>query len=197
MNPNKSVYAFGLNRKKPGHFNLAFLANRTSPIQTWVSDEGVYCYWFNLTYFIYQQPVRVSNESYYLFDTQVPTVPSLCDAFKYRSASVQCLLLYLADSRPRHMHESQNPGGGGGKTPYGGRTPARTPAAGRTPGHNTPGHHSVRVPPPSTYSQPPAQSYPYSQPPYGGYPPSAPGGLPPPNGVMIHKTSGWGQSGNW
>jgi SH2 domain len=42
MNPNKSVYAFGLNRKKPGHFNLAFLANRTAPIQTWVSKEVVF-----------------------------------------------------------------------------------------------------------------------------------------------------------
>ncbi|KAF8576398.1 transcription elongation factor Spt6 [Ramaria rubella] len=167
MNPNKSVYAFGLNRKKPGHFNLAFLANKTSVIQTW--------------------PVRVSNASYFLFDTEVPTVPSLCDAFKYR-----------------HIHESQNPGGsGGGKTPYGGRTPARTPATGRTPGHVTPGHHSVRVPPPSTYGQPPT-SQGYGQPPYPGYPPPRPSGGMPPNGVhpsraaMIQNNSGWGQSsGNW
>lgn len=43
MNPNKSVYAFGLNRKKPGHFNLAFLANKSSAIQTWVSLNLALC----------------------------------------------------------------------------------------------------------------------------------------------------------
>lgn len=35
-NPNKSIYCFSLNRKKPGHFNLVFLANKSSPVQTWV-----------------------------------------------------------------------------------------------------------------------------------------------------------------
>jgi transcription elongation factor SPT6 len=143
--------------------------------------------------------VRVSNESYFLFDTQVPTVPSLCDAFKYRLVRVSVTYLAGLIIRFRHMHESQNPSGAGGKTPYGGRTPARTPAAGRTPGHTTPGHHSVRVPPPSTYQPPAPQSYPYGQTPYGGYPPSGPpGGMPPPpSSVMLQKTSGWGQSSNW
>ena len=50
----------------------------------------------------------------------------------------------------RHLHESQNLGGGGtgglgGKTPYGGRTPARTPGPGASAaGHQTPGPVSVR-----------------------------------------------------
>ena len=35
-NPTKSIYAFGLNRRRPGYFNLSFMANRNSPIQTWV-----------------------------------------------------------------------------------------------------------------------------------------------------------------
>ena len=35
-NPNKSIYCFSLNRKRPGHFNLVFKANRDSPTQTWV-----------------------------------------------------------------------------------------------------------------------------------------------------------------
>jgi len=36
-NPAKSIYGFTLNRRKPGHFNLCFLANKNSTIQTWVS----------------------------------------------------------------------------------------------------------------------------------------------------------------
>lgn len=39
MNPNRSSYAFGLNRQKAGYFNLSFLANIDSPVQTWVSFE--------------------------------------------------------------------------------------------------------------------------------------------------------------
>jgi transcription elongation factor SPT6 len=35
-NPGKSMYGFSLNRKKPGHFNLGFLASKTSTVQTWV-----------------------------------------------------------------------------------------------------------------------------------------------------------------
>ena len=41
MNPNKSAYAFGLNRKRAGHFNLCFLANKGSVIQTWVSNHRI------------------------------------------------------------------------------------------------------------------------------------------------------------
>ena len=36
-NPSKSAYGFTLNRKRPGHFNLCFLANKNSTVQTWVS----------------------------------------------------------------------------------------------------------------------------------------------------------------
>ena len=36
MNPAKSMYGFALNRKRPGHFNLCFLANKNSYVQTWV-----------------------------------------------------------------------------------------------------------------------------------------------------------------
>lgn len=35
-NPSKSAYGFTLNRRKPGHFNLCFLANKNSAVQTWV-----------------------------------------------------------------------------------------------------------------------------------------------------------------
>jgi hypothetical protein len=35
-NPAKSIYCFTLNRKKPGHFNIVFKANPSSPVQVWV-----------------------------------------------------------------------------------------------------------------------------------------------------------------
>jgi transcription elongation factor SPT6 len=35
-NPSKSIYGFTLNRKRPGHFNLSFLARKGSSIRTWV-----------------------------------------------------------------------------------------------------------------------------------------------------------------
>ncbi|TFK42525.1 transcription elongation factor SPT6 [Crucibulum laeve] len=63
-NPAKSMYGFTLNRKRPGHFNLCFLANKNSAVQTW--------------------PVRVAPEAYYLFDAAAVGVPELCDAFKVR-----------------------------------------------------------------------------------------------------------------
>ncbi|KAJ7774503.1 transcription elongation factor SPT6 [Mycena maculata] len=63
-NPGKSMYGFTLNRKRPGHFNLCFLANKNSLVQTW--------------------PVRVTPEAYHLFDAAAVGVPELCDAFKVR-----------------------------------------------------------------------------------------------------------------
>ncbi|KAF9564591.1 transcription elongation factor SPT6 [Agrocybe pediades] len=63
-NPAKSMYGFTLNRKRPGHFSLCFLANKNATVQTW--------------------PVRVAPEAYYLFDAAAVGVPELCDAFKVR-----------------------------------------------------------------------------------------------------------------
>ena len=40
-NPSKSAYGFTLNRRKPGHFNLCFLANKSSAVQTWVSSVAL------------------------------------------------------------------------------------------------------------------------------------------------------------
>ncbi|CAL1704685.1 unnamed protein product [Somion occarium] len=178
-NPAKSAYGFTLNRKRPGHFSLCFLANKNSTVQTW--------------------PVRVTPEAYYLFETPAAGVPELCDAFKVR-----------------HLHESQNLGGGGlgGKTPYGARTPARTPA----PGHATPGRMSVRhvgrtpnpyggapggatpfgAPPPSALGMPPPPTPAYAgyqTPGYGSRPAGAgaPGGMNPQRAAMIQQ-SGWGDA---
>ncbi|GJE87155.1 transcription elongation factor Spt6 [Phanerochaete sordida] len=166
-NPSKSAYGFTLNRKRPGHFNLCFLANKNATVQTW--------------------PVRVTPQGYFLFDTPAAGVSELCDAFKVR-----------------HLHESQNLGGGGltGKTPYGARTPARTPAA----GHATPGRMSVRqVPtrtpnpyggaPPSSMPPPPAPPVPPvgGTTPYSGY--QTPGGYPsrPPQPPLAQRNGAWGR----
>lgn len=188
-NPAKSAYGFTLNRRKPGHFNLCFLANKNSTVQTW--------------------PVRVTPESYCLFEAPVAGVPELCDAFKVR-----------------HLHQSQNlaNAGVGGKTPYG--AGARTPA--RTPGHVTPGHMSVRqVPgrtpnpyggqtpapppaygggipsssygiptqPPFGYQTPSAYAHPHPPPQMGQPPPHIPPGMNPQRAAMIQNSSGWDQGG--
>lgn len=42
-NPAKSMYGFTLNRKRPGHFNLCFLANKKAVVQTWVSLLSAEC----------------------------------------------------------------------------------------------------------------------------------------------------------
>ncbi|KAJ7709827.1 transcription elongation factor SPT6 [Mycena rosella] len=63
-NPGKSMYGFTLNRRRPGHFSLCFLANKNSVVQTW--------------------PVRVAPDAYYLFNAPALGVPELCDAFKVR-----------------------------------------------------------------------------------------------------------------
>jgi transcription elongation factor SPT6 len=38
-NPAKSSYGFTLNRKRPGHFSLCFLANKNSAVQAWVREQ--------------------------------------------------------------------------------------------------------------------------------------------------------------
>jgi len=87
----RSIYAFGLNRKRPGYFNLSFVANKDSPIQTW--------------------PVKATPTSFVLFETETGSVQDLCNAFKQR-----------------YKYESLGGPNMGGRTPYGGRTPAmRTP----------------------------------------------------------------------
>ncbi|KAH9946100.1 transcription elongation factor Spt6 [Epithele typhae] len=116
-NPSKSAYGFTLNRKRPGHFNLCYLANKNSTVQTWVS---------------------------------------LCDAFKVRQKSMSL--------------GSGLGGPGGGKTPFGARTPGRTPAA----GHATPGHTSVR--------QVGRTPNPYGGIPGSMPPPTVPGATPNPGG---------------
>ncbi|KIK57744.1 hypothetical protein GYMLUDRAFT_45913 [Collybiopsis luxurians FD-317 M1] len=139
-NPAKSMYGFTLNRKRPGHFNLCFLANKDSTVQTW--------------------PVRVAPEAYYLFEASAVGVPELCDAFKVR---------HLHESQ-NYANGSKTPYGAGGRTPArpgGYATPGRAsvrPTHGRTPnpyGGATPAPNYG--PAPTNFGAPPAQ------PPYAGY----------------------------
>ncbi|CAE6509346.1 unnamed protein product [Rhizoctonia solani] len=124
MHPTKSIYAFGINRTKPGYFNLSFLANKNAPIQTW--------------------PVRVIPEGYVLIDTPVPTVPDLCNAFKMRYSTPQ-----TAARTPAYGAGRMTPGGA--RTPSH-RTPSH-PIGGKTPnpyamGGKTPNPYAARTPNP-------------------------------------------------
>lgn len=187
-NPAKSIYGFTLNRRKPGHFNLCFLANKNSTVQTW--------------------PVRVMPESYCLFDAAVAGVPELCDAFKVRHLHQS---QNLAGSAAAAGGKTPYAGAGA-------RTPARTPAhaapghmsirqAARTPnpyGGQTPapgiGAPSFGPGAPSTnFNIPPPQaSFGYQTPAYSGPPlPGIPPGMNPQRAAMIQNTAGWGQDSGW
>jgi transcription elongation factor SPT6 len=173
-NPAKSMYGFTLNRKKPGHFNLCFLANKNSSVQTW--------------------PVRVAPEAYYLFDAAAVGVPELCDAFKVR---------HLHESQNfANPAGGKTPFGAGGRTPArpGGTTPGHLSVRqmGRTPnpyGGTTPAPFSA--PAVSSYGMPPSTPYGYQtphRPP--NYPPTRP--LAPPGATAVpqhNASSGWGGSG--
>ncbi|OAX41960.1 transcription elongation factor Spt6 [Rhizopogon vinicolor AM-OR11-026] len=182
-NPAKSIYGFTLNRRKPGHFNLCFLANKNSTVQTW--------------------PVRVMPESYCLFEAAVAGVPELCDAFKVRHLHQSQNLAGSAaaaaggktpyagartpartPAHPGHMSIRQavrTP------NPYGGQTPA--------PGIGGPGFGPGAAS--SSFNMPPPQaSFGYQTPAYSGPPPGIPPGMNPQRAAMIQNTS-WGQESGW
>ncbi|KAJ1309768.1 hypothetical protein OPQ81_006534 [Rhizoctonia solani] len=143
MHPTKSIYAFGLNRSKPGYFNLSFLANKNAPIQTW--------------------PVRVIPEGYVLIDTPVPTVPDLCNAFKMRYSAPQ-----TTARTPAYGAGRMTPGGA--RTP-GHRTPGH-PMGGKTPnpyamGGKTPNPYAARTPNPYAGQQQQQASGGWGAPPAG------------------------------
>ncbi|THH26563.1 hypothetical protein EUX98_g7622 [Antrodiella citrinella] len=190
-NPAKSAYGFTLNRKRPGHFNLCFLANKNATVQTW--------------------PVRVTPEAFYLFDTPAAGVPELCDAFKVRH-------LHESQNIGGGIHGGKTPYGARtpGRTPAPGHaTPGRMSVRqvpSRTP--NPYGGSAAGGPPPPQTSYglaPPTGQTPYggNQTPsygpggFGGRPPppppfastpshaSVPGGMNPQRAAMIQR--GWGE----
>ncbi|KAG9098244.1 hypothetical protein FRC06_006616 [Ceratobasidium sp. 370] len=166
MHPTKSIYAFALNRQKPGYFNLSFLANKNAPIRTW--------------------PVRVIPEGYVLIDTAVPTVPDLCNAFKMRYSTPQ-----TGTARtPAYGAGRMTPGGActpGHCTPghaTGGKTP-NPYAGGKTP------NPYAATQTPNPYA-PPARA---QQAGSWGTPP-APPGMNPERARMLNSANGGGDGGS-
>ncbi|KZT70155.1 transcription elongation factor Spt6 [Daedalea quercina L-15889] len=179
-NPAKSAYGFTLNRKRPGHFNLCFLANKNSTVQTW--------------------PVRVTPEAYYLFDTPATGVSELCDAFKIRH-------IHESGRTGGGLGGGKTPYGAGGRTPArtpaaGHATPGRTSVRqiGRTP---NPYGQSGQVPGVSSLgASTPAYGVPPRTPYGGGYqtPNPNPPGVHPARAALIQQGDtggggGWGQGG--
>ncbi|TFY57669.1 hypothetical protein EVJ58_g6888 [Rhodofomes roseus] len=178
-NPTRSAYGFTINRKRPGHFNLCFLANKNSTVQTW--------------------PIRVTPEAYYLFDTPATGVSELCDAFKIRH-------IHESGRTGGGLGGGKTPYGAGGRTPA--RTPAAGHATpghmsvrqmGRTPnpygpGGQVPGASTLGAATPA-YGAPPRTPY------GGGFQTPNPAGVHPARAALIQQGDaggggGWG-SGGW
>ncbi|EPQ32196.1 uncharacterized protein PFL1_00393 [Pseudozyma flocculosa PF-1] len=146
-NPSRSVYAFGLNKQRPGYFNLSFKANRDAAIQTW--------------------PVKVVPWAFKLGQAdQLADMAALCNAFKTQYTTQASMA--RSGRTPAH-HGARTPAGG--MTPGGARTPfGRTPmpmAGGMTPA--PPG--MAPGPPPSFPGAPPPGPPPsMNRPPAGMHP---------------------------
>ncbi|TKY90444.1 hypothetical protein EX895_000442 [Sporisorium graminicola] len=125
-NPSRSVYAFGLNKDRPGYFNLSFKANRDAAIQTW--------------------PVKVLPNAFKLGPAdQLADVAALCNAFKTQYTTQAS----MARGAKTPYGGGRTPAPGlGGATPMGGRTPyggvrngiagGATPGLGAAGGYGTP-----------------------------------------------------------
>ncbi|CCF53902.1 hypothetical protein NDA14_000064 [Ustilago hordei] len=175
-NPSRSVYAFGLNKDRPGYFNLSFKANRDAAIQTW--------------------PVKVLPNAFKLGPAdQLADVAALCNAFKTQYTTQASMA--RGAKTPYGGGRTPAPGMGGatplgGRTPYGaggirngGATPSMGGAAAIGLGYGTP---LVNVA--SATSNPYGGGYGggrggYGAPPPPGRPPSMPGAPPMmPPGMM-------------
>ncbi|KZO97710.1 hypothetical protein CALVIDRAFT_535812 [Calocera viscosa TUFC12733] len=178
-NPNKSIYAFGLDRQHPGYFVVDFMVNKNIPMQTW--------------------PIKVTPRGYRLLDGgEVPSVPELCNAFKMRYVQQSS---QVGSGRPSGGRTPY----GAGTTPYG--AGGMTPSA-RTPGYRTSTHLPVGRTPnpyggashtPNPYGQtprpvPPAGGYGYD-PRAGGATPAGGGWGGAPQQAQTPAGGGWGAGG--
>ena len=121
-NPNRSNYAFCLDRTNAGSFVLGFLASERTQLNRW--------------------SVQVTPGMYILNGAQLPTVADLCRAFKMQ---------YMELLKNPTRLSARTPFIGGrtpAVTPFGGsRTPAAAWGGGRTPGGaKTPGARGGRTP---------------------------------------------------
>lgn len=206
-NPSRSVYAFGLNKDRPGYFNLSFKANRDAAIQTW--------------------PVKVLPNAFKLGPAdQLADVAALCNAFKTQYTTQASMA--RGAKTPYGGGRTPAAAGMGGATPMGGRTPygaggirngvpvgvgGATPRAGGAMGGYGSGTPLVTVPAatPGHYGGGGAGGYGggggYGAPPPGppGRPPAMPGappmmppgmmGAPPPSYPPPSYGGGAGQPG--
>lgn len=176
-NPSRSVYAFGLNKDRPGYFNLSFKANRDAAIQTW--------------------PVKVLPNAFKLGPAdQLADVAALCNAFKTQYTTQAS----IARGAKTPYGGGRTPAPGmGGATPMGGRTPyggarngmlgGATPGMGAGAGYATPMVNMASATP-NPYGgaygrNGPSSGGGYGAPPPPGRPPSMPGAPPMmPPGMM-------------
>ncbi|OAV88590.1 hypothetical protein PTTG_01510 [Puccinia triticina 1-1 BBBD Race 1] len=180
-NPDRSTYAFCIDKEVAGNFLIGFKANKNSPMQTW--------------------NVKVSPGAYELHGTQAGDMLSLCNAFKTQYTARAAAATAAGHGGRSEIYGRQTPSlAPNGRTPiHGGRTPMltnRTPLVGsRTPlvTPRYPGSTPQYPPLPAagqSYQQPapPGYSAPPPQPPAQGwsgatptYPPAA-APVPPPQG---------------
>ncbi|KAF4578811.1 Transcription elongation factor spt6 [Pleurotus pulmonarius] len=172
-NPAKSMYGFTLNRKKPGHFNLCFLANKKSAVQSW--------------------PVRVTPQAYYLFEAPAPGVPELLRPFCRHLHESQNAANQAAGGKTPYLAGTRTPAHLGRATPgHSVRQPARTPNpyGGATP-------YGGGAPPP----RPGPNQFGYQTPSYTPQPPptALPAGMNPERAAMIQNSGGWSSNngGGW
>lgn len=187
-NPQRSVYAFGLNRDRPGYFNLSFKASRDAAIQTW--------------------PVKVLPNAFKLGPAdQLADVAALCNAFKTQYTTQASMA--RGAKTPYGGGRTPAPGMGGatpmgGRTPYGGRngmaggvtprgagmgmgmgmgasaaaggygTPLVNMASATPNPYGAPGYGGGRGPPAGGYGGPPPPGRPPAMP---GAPPMMPPGM--------------------
>jgi transcription elongation factor SPT6 len=167
-NPAKSMYGFTLNRKRPGHFNLCFLANKNSIVQSW--------------------PIRVAPEAYFLFEAAAVGVPELCDAFKVRH-------LHESQNLAAAAAGGKTPFGAGVRTPArpGGATPGHMSIrqVGRTPNPYGGAQTPFAATGPPNYGMPPnGYQTPSHRPPFSGQPPA----MPPNLNAARPPTTVWNQT---
>ncbi|KNE90249.1 hypothetical protein PSTG_16290 [Puccinia striiformis f. sp. tritici PST-78] len=180
-NPDRSTYAFCIDKEVAGNFLIGFKANKNSPMQTW--------------------NVKVSPGAYELHGTQAGDMLSLCNAFKTQYTARAAAAMAAGHGGRSEIYGRQTPSlAPNGRTPiHGGRTPMltnRTPLVGsrtplvtpRYPGSTPqypplpPTGQAFQQPIPPGYSAPPpqpaAQGWSGATPSYP--PPAAP--VPPPQG---------------
>ncbi|KAI8458497.1 SH2 domain-containing protein [Phakopsora pachyrhizi] len=116
-NPEKSVYAFCINKESAGNFYLGFKADKNSQLQTW--------------------NVKVTPGAFELHGTQAGDMLSLCNVFKTQHTARAAIAPMGNPGNRSELHGRHTPALSGRTPIQGGRTPMlsnRTPILGsRTP----------------------------------------------------------------